>query len=214
MNPTPSTPTAAPDTEEKKDDTKAAEATEEAAAADEAVDAEANADAGADDDTDADDEETAEDATARDAGDDADLPRGSAGVGVAAAAVVAAALGVVSLTGSWTGTIADERENLVGQIHTSQTATAAQQISALYGKGWHATALVNGAVGLVAAIIAVVVLILLRRTATGWARPVAVAAVVLGAIGVVVSLGMYFDLFASMPTAPPTPAAPAAPPTS
>ncbi|MCF3961231.1 hypothetical protein [Streptomyces fuscigenes] len=142
-------------------------------------------------------------------------PRASSGVGAAAASVVAAALGLVSLTGTWTGRVGAERETLVGQLHTSQSASASQQISELYGDAWHTTAAINGAVGLGAVILAVIVLLALRRTAPlAWAKPVAVAALVLGAVGVVVSLGMYFDLFASLPSAPATPTAPTAPPAS
>ncbi|NEE30080.1 hypothetical protein G3M53_32115, partial [Streptomyces sp. SID7982] len=37
------------------------------------------------------------------------------GVGAGAAAVVSAALGVVALTGAWSGRVAAERETLIGQ---------------------------------------------------------------------------------------------------
>ena len=45
------------------------------------------------------------------------------GVGQGAGAVVSAALGVVSLTGSWVGTVASARQSLIGQLH-AQTATS------------------------------------------------------------------------------------------
>ncbi|WP_329455498.1 hypothetical protein [Streptomyces sp. NBC_01497] len=202
MNPTPSTTTTEPDAATGND----AEEKEQTAAAQE-PDGPADA---AQDDSDAFDD--------ADDPDDVTPPRTSTGVAVGAAAVVAAALGVISLTGTWTGRVGAERETLVGQLHTSQTATAKQQIAELYGDGWHTTAAINGAVALVAAILAVIVLFALRRATTvpsaAWAKPVAVAALVLGAVGVVVSIGMYFDLFASLPSAPATPATPAAPPAS
>lgn len=145
--------------------------------------------------------------------DDDDLEpyvRRSSGLAAASAAVVAVALGVVALTGSWTGTIGAAREQLVGQLTTPQGATIAKQITEGYSDGWHVTAVINGSIALLALIIAVVALLLPQRAS--WVRPFAVAAVVLGAIGVIVSLGMYFDLFASIPSAPTPAAPPAAPP--
>ncbi|MFE4172098.1 hypothetical protein ACFRR7_08580 [Streptomyces sp. NPDC056909] len=137
--------------------------------------------------------------------DIADDERRPSGLGAAAAAVVAACLGIVALTGTWTGRVISEREALVGQITLGQTATPEQQIAEGYGDAWHATAAANGVVALVALLIAVVVLVLPQRAGSGWVRPVAVAAAVLGLLGVLVSVGMYFDLFAALP-APPAPA--------
>ena len=141
--------------------------------------------------------------------DDADSEHTPSGVGAAAAAIVAVGLGIVGLTGTWTSRIVEEREQLIGQLHTTQTSTVAEQIRALDGTPWHANALVNGAVALVALIVAVIVLLTPRRIP--WVRPFAVAGVVLGIIGVLVAVGMYYDLFAALPTAPATPALPAAP---
>ncbi|KQX47472.1 MULTISPECIES: hypothetical protein [unclassified Streptomyces] len=123
----------------------------------------------------------------------------STGIGGAAAAVVSAALGVVALTGTWTGKVVSERETLVGQIKTSGTGTPAQQISEIYGDAWHSTALVNGVFAFVALFVAVLVLILPGRPA--WVRSVAVAGAVLGGLGLLLSAGTYFDLFMSLPTA-------------
>ncbi|MFD4232937.1 hypothetical protein [Streptomyces sp. NPDC058542] len=130
------------------------------------------------------------------------------GVGAGAAAVVSAALGIVALTGAWTGRVAAERETLIGQIQTSGGGgSAAQQISEIYGDAWHTTALVNGVFAVLALLVGVFVLV---RPAFGtpserpqptWIRAVALAGVVLGAIGVLISAGMYFDLFVSLPTA-------------
>ncbi|MFI0052215.1 hypothetical protein [Streptomyces griseus] len=134
------------------------------------------------------------------------------GVGAGAAAVVSAALGVVALTGAWTGRVAAERETLIGQIKTSGGGSAAQQISEIYGDAWHTTALVNGVFAVLALLVGVFVLV---RPAFGvpsekpqpaWVRAVALAGVALGALGVLISVGMYFDLFVALPTAG-TPAA-------
>ncbi|CAM5401871.1 MULTISPECIES: hypothetical protein [Streptomyces] len=129
------------------------------------------------------------------------------GVGAGAAAVVSAALGIVALTGAWTGRVAAERETLIGQIQTSGGGSAAQQISEIYGDAWHTTALVNGLFAVLALLVGVFVLV---RPAFGtpserpqptWIRAVALAGVALGAIGVLISAGMYFDLILSLPTA-------------
>ncbi|MFD4003648.1 hypothetical protein [Streptomyces rubiginosohelvolus] len=127
------------------------------------------------------------------------------GVGAGAAAVVSAALGVVALTGAWSGRVAAERETLIGQIKTSGGGSAAQQISEIYGDAWHTTALVNG----VFAVLALLVVVLVRpafgapadRPQPAWVRAVALAGVALGVLGVLISAGMYFDLFASLPSA-------------
>ncbi|MFD4758023.1 hypothetical protein ACFWOJ_03725 [Streptomyces sp. NPDC058439] len=129
------------------------------------------------------------------------------GLGSAAAAVAAAALGVVALTGSWTGKVAAERETLIGQINTSSGSTAAQQISEIYGDAWHATALVNGLFALLALLVGIFALVRPAFGAPspnpqpGWVRAVAAAGIALGVLGVVISAAMYFDLIVPLPTA-------------
>ncbi|MFE9695827.1 hypothetical protein [Streptomyces sp. NPDC006270] len=129
------------------------------------------------------------------------------GVGAGAAAVVSAALGVVALTGAWTGRVAAERETLIGQIATAGGGSPAQQISEIYGDAWHATALVNGIFAVLALLVGAFVLV---RPAFGapserpqptWVRAVALAGVALGVIGVLISAGMYLDLFVALPSA-------------
>ncbi|MFJ2441825.1 hypothetical protein ACIOWG_15540 [Streptomyces sp. NPDC087658] len=124
----------------------------------------------------------------------------SSGLGAAAAAIVAVCLGIVALTGTWSSRVLAERQGLVGQLKTGQSGTAEQQIAAIYGDAWHLTATVNGVVALVALLVGVIVLTLPERAT--WVRPVALAGVVLGFLGLLVSAGMYFDLFAALPTAP------------
>ncbi|MFF0062272.1 hypothetical protein ACFYRC_12060 [Streptomyces sp. NPDC005279] len=132
--------------------------------------------------------------------DDArETPRGLSGIGAAAGAVVAAGLGVVALSGSWVGKIAAERQTLIGQIKTAQGGTPAQQISALYGDAWHTTALVNGVFALFALIVGGAVLALPQKA--GWVRAFALAGAALGVLGLIVSAGMYFDVFLSLPSA-------------
>ncbi|MEU3208915.1 hypothetical protein ABZ702_34615 [Streptomyces cyaneofuscatus] len=129
------------------------------------------------------------------------------GVGAGATAVVSAALGIVALTGAWSGRVAAERETLMGQIQTAGGSSAAQQISEIYGDAWHATALVNGVFAVLALLVGAFVL---ARPAFGtpatrpqpaWIRAVAPAGIALGTLGVLISAGMYFDLFLSLPVA-------------
>ncbi|MFE2635820.1 hypothetical protein ACFXKF_13705 [Streptomyces scopuliridis] len=216
MNPTPETETATPTTDPETAGTAASGA--EAAAetktgpkadltkgsvAEHTVEDATPADALNDTDTDAgtgEDTDDAEDLDAADLDDD-DLAAASrpSGLGSAAASIVAVCLGIVALTGTWTSRILAERQGLVGQLKTGQSGTAEQQISAIYGDAWHVTAAINGGVALVALLVGVIVLTLPQRT--GWVRPFALAGAVLGFLGLLISLGMYFDLFAALPTA-------------
>ncbi|MBT2397953.1 hypothetical protein [Streptomyces sp. ISL-100] len=150
------------------------------------------------------------DGDADDYADDLDeAPRASSsGVGAGAAAVVSTVLGFAALTGTWTSRVAAERETLIGQLGTKQTDSPADQVAALYGNGWHMTALVNGGFALLALVVAVGVLArpLFGTPGTSeqspWVRSFAWAGVALGVLGLLVSAGMYLDLFASMPTPP------------
>ncbi|MEV8392392.1 MULTISPECIES: hypothetical protein [unclassified Streptomyces] len=211
MNPTPETETAAQTTDPEKAATAAsgAEAAAETKTGPKAdltkgsVAEDADRDTTpADDLTDADaDEEDTEDIDLD--GEDAAAASRPSGLGSAAASIVAVCLGIVALTGTWTSRVLAERQGLVGQLKTGQSGTAEQQIAAIYADGWHLTAAVNGAVALVALLVGVIVLALPQRT--GWVRPLALAGAILGFLGLLVSVGMYFDLFAALPTAPAAP---------
>ncbi|MFI6374680.1 hypothetical protein [Streptomyces sp. NPDC050546] len=128
------------------------------------------------------------------------------GIGQGAAAVVSAALGVVSLTGSWVGTIAAARQNLVGQLETAQGAGVAQQIQAVYGDAWQATALWGGLFAVVALVVGVVTL---ARPAFGtpgriqapWIKSVAWAGVALGVIGLFLAVLKYTGILLGLPSA-------------
>ncbi|MCX5204034.1 hypothetical protein OG897_21600 [Streptomyces sp. NBC_00237] len=147
--------------------------------------------------------------------EDVEEPRpASAGVGAGAGAVVSAALGLAALAGTWPSRVLAERETLVGQLGLSKASAPSAQIEGLYGNGWHMTALVNGGFALLALLVGVGVLVALRAAGSGadvdagvavrpvWMRAVAWGGVILGLIGLLVSTGMYFDLFASLPTPP------------
>ncbi|MEU2881223.1 hypothetical protein ABZ651_34620, partial [Streptomyces sp. NPDC007070] len=122
-----------------------------------------------------------------------------------AGAVVAAALGVVSLSGGWLGTVAAAREQLIGQLRTPTSASVATQIREVYGDAWHTTALWAGVFALVAMVVGVVVL---ARPAFGaprapqapWIKSVAWAGVVLGVIGLLLAVLKYTDALLGLPS--------------
>ncbi|MEV6178135.1 hypothetical protein ACIHAR_11155 [Streptomyces sp. NPDC052016] len=131
---------------------------------------------------------------------------GPSGVGQGAGAVVSAALGLVSLTGGWIGTVASARETLVGQLEASSNASVAQQIQAVYGDAWQTTALWAGLFALAALITAVVVLARPAFGAPGrpqapWIKSVAWAGVSLGVIGLLLAVLKYTDALLGLPSA-------------
>ncbi|MGY5055953.1 hypothetical protein ACWDFR_18005 [Streptomyces sp. 900105755] len=171
--------------------------------------------AGADTDLDAENAENAENAAdaedLEDSEDDADLAgdlaeaEGPSGVGQGAAAVVSAALGLVSLTGGWIGTVAAARETLVGQLQTSSTASVAKQVKEVYGDAWATTALWAGLFALAALLTGVVVLARPAFGAPGkpqapWIKSVAWAGVALGVIGLLLAVLKYSDALLGVPS--------------
>lgn len=150
------------------------------------------------------DEQTDEQADGQTEGP-ADGPQGPTGVGQGAAAVVSAGLGLVSLTGGWIGTVASARENLIGQLQTSSSASVAQQVKEIYGDAWHTTALWAGLFAVLALITGVVVL---ARPAFGtpgrpqaaWIKSVAWAGVSLGVIGLLLAVLKYSDALLALPS--------------
>jgi hypothetical protein len=131
---------------------------------------------------------------------------GPSGVGQGAGAVVSAALGVVSLTGSWVGTVASARESLIGQLETSTSSSVAAMVEAGYGNAWQANALWAGMFALTALIVGVVVLARPAFGAPGtpqapWIKSVSWAGVALGAIGLLLAVLKYTDVLLGLPTA-------------
>ncbi|MFF8729625.1 hypothetical protein ACF073_24480 [Streptomyces sp. NPDC015171] len=132
--------------------------------------------------------------------------RAPSGVGQGAGAVVSAALGLVSLSGGWIGTVASAREQLVGQLRTSSSAGVSQQLKEVYGDAWHTTALWAGLFALTALITGVVVLARPAFGAPGrpqaaWIRSVAWAGVSLGVIGLLLAVLKYSDALLGLPSA-------------
>ncbi|MEW2293958.1 hypothetical protein ABZ719_14805 [Streptomyces sp. NPDC006743] len=144
----------------------------------------------------------AEEAGAEEAGAEA----ARSGVGQGAGAVVSAALGLVSLSGSWLGTVAGAREQLTGQLRTSTSASVATQIKEVYGDAWHTTALWGGLFALLALIVGAAVLARPAFGAPGrpqapWTRSVAWAGVALGAVGLLLAVLKYTDVLLGLPSA-------------
>ncbi|ELS56689.1 hypothetical protein [Streptomyces viridochromogenes] len=131
---------------------------------------------------------------------------GSSGVGQGAGAVVAAALGVVSLTGGWIGTVAAARETLIGQLETASNAGVAKQIKEVYGDAWQTSALWAGLFALAALIVGVVVLARPAFGAPGkpqapWIKSVAWGGVALGVIGLLLAVLKYTGVLLGLPSA-------------
>ncbi|MFF9278480.1 hypothetical protein [Streptomyces griseosporeus] len=131
---------------------------------------------------------------------------GPSGVGQGAGAVVAAALGLVSLTGSWIGTVASARESLIGQLQTSSSSSVAKMVKEGYGDAWHANALWAGLFALLALVTGVAVLARPAFGAPGrpqapWIRSVAWAGVALGVLGLLLAVLKYTDILLGLPSA-------------
>ncbi|WP_329123222.1 hypothetical protein [Streptomyces sp. NBC_01465] len=164
-------------------------------------------------------EEAAAEAVADDEDDDADLDAllaaeeaeeaaSSTGIKSGAAAVVAAALGFLSLSGTWLGTVEGARETLNGQVNLTSTASTAAQIKEGYVDGWHATAAVGGIFALLALIVGVVVIAVVPAFGTpgrkqpNWIKSVAWGGIALGVVGLLVAIATYTGFFAGTPVVP------------
>ncbi|WP_369172545.1 hypothetical protein AB5J49_33170 [Streptomyces sp. R28] len=132
---------------------------------------------------------------------------GPSGVGQGAGAVVSAALGLVSLSGGWLGTVAAARQSLVAQLESSTSSS--QNVSKLleqgYGDAWNATALWAGVFALAALIVGVVVLARPAFGAPGkpqavWIKSVAWGGVSLGVIGLLLAVLKYTDVLLGLPS--------------
>lgn len=129
----------------------------------------------------------------------------SAGVGQGAAAIVSAGLGLVSLTGSWLGTIAQDRNSVYGQLEAASSSVSTR-IQQVYADSWNANALVAALFAMIALIVGVGVLV---RPAFGdpdrvmqapWIKSVAWAGISLGFLGLVLAVLKYSDVLLAMPT--------------
>ncbi|MFF7447008.1 MULTISPECIES: hypothetical protein [unclassified Streptomyces] len=136
-----------------------------------------------------------------------DEQEGPSGVGQGAGAVVSAALGLVSLTGGWIGSVAAQKENLLSQLqNSSQNSSVATLLKEGYGDVWNVQALYAGFFALAALLIGVFVLVRPAfgapgKPQAGWIRSVAWAGVSLGVIGLLIAVLKYSDVLVSLPSA-------------
>ncbi|MGC9382487.1 hypothetical protein [Streptomyces sp. MH13] len=130
---------------------------------------------------------------------------GATGVGQGAGAVVSAGLGIVSLTGSWVGTVASARESVFGQLETTASSNVQTMLEKGYGEAWQATAFWGGVFALVALIVGVVVLVrpafgVPGRPQAAWIKSVSWAGVALGVIGLILAVLKYTNVMLDVPS--------------
>jgi drug/metabolite transporter (DMT)-like permease len=127
-----------------------------------------------------------------------DEGRTGSGIAGGAAAIVAAGLALVSMSGSWLGDVLGQRQTLIGQINTANSAADAI-IKQRYTEPWHKTALVGiwfaVAAMLVAAGTLFVTEFFAKRETPTWVRALTWGALALGVLGLGVSVAWYFDVF-------------------
>ncbi|MFC1421095.1 hypothetical protein [Streptacidiphilus cavernicola] len=130
----------------------------------------------------------------------------SKGILSGAAAVSAAALGLVSISGTWFSTIILTQTQFNASLNATGKSTATQ-LSEGYTGPWHQMAEHNGVFAVVAVLVGIAVLFAGRflavRLTPNWIKAVAWVAIVLGLIGLLVSAGMYFDWFSTAIHVPP-----------
>lgn len=144
-------------------------------------------------------------ATADHFGADA-TPSGTGGIVAAgAAAVTAAGLAITSLGGNWLGNILSQRQSLIANINTPNS-TADVIIKQRYTDVWHKTAFVSMGFAIAAVVIAAATLFLgafaAKEQPPVWVRVLTWGALLLGVIGLGISLVMYFDVFTGTITVP------------
>lgn len=134
---------------------------------------------------------------------------GGGGFAAGAVAVVSAALGLASLTGTSQGEMLRSRKEIIGQIESGRGG-GGDQVEALYGAPWDTVAIANGVVAVFAVVFGGLVLALYagRTDTRQWVKAVALAGMLLGVIGLGVAGAMYLDLFGSQPTLPQAPPMP------
>ncbi|WP_051943603.1 hypothetical protein [Streptacidiphilus rugosus] len=127
----------------------------------------------------------------------------STGVLGGAAAVVSAALGLVSISGTFLSTVIQQRQGVIGQLAGKTTADV---LKASYNTAWHRMAEWNGLFALVAVLVGAVTVFgatfLSSKQVPGWVRAVAWAGIVLGLVGLFISGAIYFDWFMPQLKAP------------
>lgn len=121
----------------------------------------------------------------------------------------ALALGFVSLSGSWLGSVYNSRTSAWDQVTAKAATTQTQEnqieLSAL-ASGWHAQAVIGGIFALAALLFGAGVLaapsLLLSGRAPAWARAAGIGGLVLGLIGLILAILTWYGVLAGSLTAP------------
>ena len=147
--------------------------------------------------------------------EDEEADEESSGLVAGAFGFSALALGFVSLSGSWLGSVYNSRASAWDQV-SAKAATSQQQenqieLSALVS-GWHAQAVIGGIFSLAALLFGAGVLaapsLLLSGRAPAWARAAGIGGLVLGLIGLILAILTWYGVLAHGLTAPPVPTTP------
>jgi hypothetical protein len=120
----------------------------------------------------------------------------SKGIFAGAMAIVTAALGLASVTGTWFGNILLAQAQLQSQVGATGKSTATQLAEGYTGP-WHKVAEINGLVATIALVVGALVLFsgryLTVRPLPNWVKTVAWGGLALGVIGLFIAFGMRFD---------------------
>ncbi|HEV2637822.1 MAG TPA: hypothetical protein VGX23_21895 [Actinocrinis sp.] len=139
----------------------------------------------------------------------------SSGLVAGAFGFTALALGFISLSGSWLGSVYNSRASAWDQVTakaaTSQTEANQIGLTALTS-GWHAEAVIGGIFALAALLFGAGVLaapsLLLSGRAPAWARAAGVGGLILGLLGLILAILTWYGVLAHGLTAPPAAATP------
>src|SRR6478752_786513 len=126
--------------------------------------------------------------------DDGDESEGSGAV-AGAFGLTALAFSIVSLGGNWLGSVFGNRSQYFSELHakTATTQTQSTQISLdAFHSNWHGQAVLGGIFALAALLIGALVLLspslLLSGKSPAWARATALAAIIVGAVGLLLAI--------------------------
>ena len=116
------------------------------------------------------------------------------------------ALALVSLTTNWTSGVVVSHGQFSDEVHASSSGLTAQQTLNMYANGWHTQGWWALAFAVAAVLFGGGALlgpgILSGRATPGWARAAAVAAVIVGLVGVLLAVLTVTGVFGGHLTAP------------
>lgn len=139
--------------------------------------------------------------------DDGEESEGSGAV-AGAFGLASLAFGIVSLGGNWLGTVFGSRSQYFSELHAKSATTQTQQTQTsldAFHSNWHGQAALGGIFALAALLIGAFVLLspslLLSGKSPSWARATALAGIMVGFIGLLLAILVWFNVLASGLTA-------------